>query len=254
MDIVGLIAFINALGLGNSFVEFTTLTASISIYPIIIAVVLGAVTIYLSSLSAARRASKVSPIENIRNVNDIKINKNKIKTPRIIKRLFKTGGVIAYKNLKRSNKKYRTTVISLIISIFSFISMSGLMEVTLVQNFTDFSEYYYDIKLTEGVYELNDNQIKNIINMKQVDESHVVYDNNNSFKIWEQTKFNDKIVAEYFTNEDNDKNYYSQLELLAMDSEAFKEYANELGLDSDSIGSQGILCDGFGNMKDENDK
>lgn len=61
----------------------------ISILPIIVAVLLGIVTIYLSSISSARKASKVSPIENLRNSNDIKIKSKKLKVPKIIQKYLK---------------------------------------------------------------------------------------------------------------------------------------------------------------------
>ncbi len=44
----------------------------------------------------------------------IKIKRKSYKAPKFIKKLFGVGGEIAYKNLKRSKKKYRTTVISLL--------------------------------------------------------------------------------------------------------------------------------------------
>ena len=40
-------------------------------------IILGAVTIYLSILRAAKKSSKISPIEAIRNNNEIKINSKK---------------------------------------------------------------------------------------------------------------------------------------------------------------------------------
>ena len=74
-------------------------------------------------MSSAKKASKVSPIEQLRNTKDIKISSKTLKTPKIISRVFKIGGVLAYKNLKRSKKKYRTTVISLAVSISIFIAI-----------------------------------------------------------------------------------------------------------------------------------
>lgn len=99
----------------------------VNIYSIILSIVLGFVTIYLSAFISAKRASKVSPIELLRNSANIKLNSKKLKVPNIIKSLFKTGGILAYKNLKRSKKKYRTTVISIVVSIFIFITMNSFI-------------------------------------------------------------------------------------------------------------------------------
>lgn len=94
---------------------------------IMIAAVLIAITIYLSVMVPARRASKISPIEAIRGNDDIKIKAKKLKTRKWIRKLFGIEGELALKNLKRSKKKYRTTVISLMISIILFVSVSGFV-------------------------------------------------------------------------------------------------------------------------------
>ena len=109
------------------FIRDTTFVFSVPILPILLSVALAVITIYLSVISAARKSSKISPIEAIRNNNEIKINPKKLKTPKVIGKIFGIGGEIAYKNLKRSRKKYRTTVISLVVSVAVFISLSSLL-------------------------------------------------------------------------------------------------------------------------------
>lgn len=99
----------------------------VNIFSIIVSVILGFITIYLSAFISARKASKVNPIKLLRNAEDVKIKRNKLKVPKIIQKVFKTGGVLAYKNLKRSKKKYRTTVISIAISVFIFITMNAFI-------------------------------------------------------------------------------------------------------------------------------
>lgn len=62
------------------------------------------------------------------------------------------GGEIAYKNLKRSKKKYRTTVISIIVSIVTFIAISSFIQ----YGFKMSGVYYTEIGYNISVYELND--------------------------------------------------------------------------------------------------
>ena len=93
---------------------------------IIIASVLTIITVLLSSRSAARKAAKMSPVDALRGMQDYKI-KNKIYDSKIIHKLFGIGGVIADKNLRRSSKKYRTTVISLVVSISIFIGLASIL-------------------------------------------------------------------------------------------------------------------------------
>ena len=101
-----------------------TFVFKISYLAIILAIITSIITIYLSCIKSARRASKISPIEAIRNNLDIKIKNNKLMPRKIIKKIFKTPGVLAYKNLKRNKKKYKPTVISLVVSILTFITMN----------------------------------------------------------------------------------------------------------------------------------
>lgn len=103
------------------------LTLCVSWTSIIIAMILIALTIYLSVMVPARRASKISPIEAIRQTTDIKVKAKKLKTRKWIYKVFGISGELAMKNLKRSKKRYRTTVISLVISIVLFLATSGFV-------------------------------------------------------------------------------------------------------------------------------
>lgn len=91
---------------------------------IAISVILAIITIFFSAKKSAKRAAKVSPIEAIRSNEDIKIKSKKLKSPKLVKKIFGVGGEIAYKNLKRNRKKYRTTVISIVVSVAIFIPTS----------------------------------------------------------------------------------------------------------------------------------
>lgn len=109
----------------GEYLNGAELVFSISWLAVAAAILLGALTIFLSSLNIALRASRISPIEAIRGNKDIRITgKKKSKsytTPKFIKRFFGAGGNIAWKNLKRSRKKYRTTVVSIIVSVVVYI-------------------------------------------------------------------------------------------------------------------------------------
>ena len=94
----------------------------------IVSVLVSVVTIFLSCLIPARRAGRVSAIEAIRGNHETKDFKKKKRSPKLIKRLFGIGGVIASNSLHRSRKKYRTTVISLVVSMTVFIAMFWFTE------------------------------------------------------------------------------------------------------------------------------
>ncbi len=110
--------------------EIFTIKLTLSFYPlfIIIPLIFMVIVIFFSAFIPARSASKISPIEAIRLNDDIKIKPKKIKSPKIINKLFGIEGEVAYKNIKRNKKKYRITVISLFISIVLFISFSSFLQ------------------------------------------------------------------------------------------------------------------------------
>ena len=119
-----LVKVVNALSAGwlNFALSFHT-----SLPALILAVILSIATIYFSATGSARKAAKVTPLEAIRNTKEIKIKSSKLKTPAIIGRIWGIGGVISYKNIKRNNKKYRTTVTSIVICSITFIVISYFM-------------------------------------------------------------------------------------------------------------------------------
>ena len=109
------------------------------IIPIISAIVLSAVTIFCSSFFIALRASRIPPLVAIRGNKDIKVKNNKpYRTSKLTKKLFGVGGEIASKSLKRSRKKYRTTVISIVVSVAMFIAVSAFMDYGMT-----FTDHYY---------------------------------------------------------------------------------------------------------------
>ena len=127
--------------IGKYMFEDLKFVFSVSIWPVILSIVLGSLTIYLSVLRAAKKSSKISPIEAIRNNNEIKINSKKIKSSKLVDKLFGVGGDIAYKNLKRNKKRNRTTIISIVISVAVIISLSSFLS----YGFKLTNQYYQDI-------------------------------------------------------------------------------------------------------------
>lgn len=141
------------------------------------AILLSLVTIYLSALSSARKAANISPMEAIRSSQDVKITAGNVRSPKMIRKLFGVGGEIAYKNLKRSRKKYRTTVVSMVVSIVLFLSMYAFVEYGFRYSGAYYSKMDYnlgirlfisgDVKETYKVY-------KKISGLEGIDRESIV--------------------------------------------------------------------------------
>ena len=87
-----ILVIVTNLFLTDMLTEGLKLVLSYSWIAIIFAILLGFITIYFSALRSAFKASKVSPIDSIRNSSNIKIKAKKVKSPKIIKKIFGIGG------------------------------------------------------------------------------------------------------------------------------------------------------------------
>lgn len=159
-----LIAILNSvLGDVLSGASFVFVTPTI---PIICAIVLSAVTIFCSSFFIALRASRIPPLVAIRGNKDIKVKNNKpYRTSKLTKKLFGVGGEIASKSLKRSRKKYRTTVISIVVSVAMFIAVSAFMDYGMT--FTD--HYYGNADYSYMVVGIDSKQAQTIEKMPEIE-------------------------------------------------------------------------------------
>lgn len=251
--VIVLIKIVNSIAGEFMLGNVDGIIVKISILPILLSVLLSVITIYLSALSSAKKASKVSPIDLLRNTNEIKIKSSKLKTPKIIEKLFKTGGVLAYKNLKRSKKKYRTTVISLAVSIFIFIAMSSLLANMFDVTSNYYENYDYNIMIYCRGHEQED--VDKITKLSNIDEHFVLYENEKSLKIKDLSKINEiegiELQEDGYYDEEQDKfvlsgeGKVSNLQVLALDNESWNKYVKKIGANSEKVKNTGILCDTY---------
>ena len=229
LAVVILLQVVNVL-LGDSLNEKCVF--SIPILAIIASIVISAITIYLSCILPARRASKISPIEAIRGNDDIKIKAKKVKTSKITKKLFGIGGVIASKNLKRNKKKYRTTVISLVVSISIFISLSSFLDYGGKIVNVYYKDLGYDILVYDGTIE-NYNEI---IKLDNVEEYSYSYMTEGSVDI-------NKYGSEFGKRIAKDSEETNSITIVLINNDYFKKFIEHLGIQSTNYKDIAILED-----------
>lgn len=83
------------------------------------------VTTLISAWIPARRAIKITPIDAIRQTDDVKLRGKDVRGGRLSGRLFGFEGMLAAKNFGRNRKRCRSTVFSLFLSVALFISASS---------------------------------------------------------------------------------------------------------------------------------
>lgn len=212
---------------------------SFSIIAVVVAVILGIITIYLSAFKSARKASHISPIDSIRNSAGVKINSKKIKSPKIIKKAFGMGGEISYKNLKRNKRKYRTTVISIIVSVCIFIALSSFMNMAFdtVREQLKISEYNISLYI-RNYEEKNYEKYERTTTFDNIDDSSIIRTTGFYFK---GAKYNKAYLD--FIDLTPDKNEKDYINIYTLGKEQYKKYIKSLALNYDDIKGKGILYD-----------
>lgn len=227
---------------------------SVSYLSIIVAVILGIVTIYLSAIKSANMAARLTPLDAIRATSDIKVNSKKIKCPKIIAKIFNIGGVISYKNMKRNKKKYKTAVISICICVATFIPLSYF--VSLVFSLTEmaYSDYSYDMAIYESSSNTDDfgEKIKEIAALDKVKGYSIA--RGEQLLIKDEKYITDeykKIVGpNYFVGGINEagiehEDAYYSMQIWGLDMESYSNYVKSLGLDTDYTKDKAILLNSF---------
>lgn len=226
---------------------------------IVIPVIFMIVVIGVSAFIPSRRASKVSPIEAIRQNDDIKINKKKIRTSKLVNKLFGIEGEIALKNIKRNKKKYRVTIVSLFISIVLFISFSSYMNYTLNTASSVMGEVPYDYQISYfGDDPNNDKEALDKINeiVKSSDVKEYVSYSVSNLSIIGNYTYSDEYLDFYKSAYGDDgikalnNLKYQSISILVLDDNSYNKYKKLIGIDNDSV----ILLNKFKGVSYGNNK
>lgn len=249
----------------------TLLTYGMSWSAIVISIIVSVVTIWLSCRRSAKKASKITPIEAIRSSEDVKLKAKKIKCPKIITKIFKTGGEIAYKNLKRSKKKYRTTVISIIVSVVIFIAISSFIQYGFKMSSAYYTEknynyvvYTYTTALPEDTEEFAKEQEKSLKMLTDIsnlpDVGDVSINKTNTFEMnmdekhkAELTEYGKNIKARYSESNSNQEQI-DNVNIISLSKNAYDAYLKKIGGDYETYKDGAILIDNNINLDEKGKK
>ena len=231
--IIFIFAFLEILGISlgrNLFgMEFIFST---NIYAIILIIILSCLVLYLSARKSAKKASKLSPLEAIRGNKEIKINSKKLKTPKIIKKFFGIGGVISYRNIKRNKKRYRTTIVSIIISVTLLITAISFSKYTSEVVKVYVNQENYDIFVNSDDYE----------KLKKITEDAKI--NQNRYQLYRSLSVEIVDDEEHFTEDFNKvKTGHTYCSLVSLGKQEYERYIKSLGLDYEIAKDKIILMD-----------
>lgn len=182
------------IGLLQSDAEiFNDMEVTFSTTVFVISTIVGSITVFLSAIGPALQAGKVSPLEAVRNIGEIrKESIKKVRSSRIIRKILGVEGEIAHKNLRRNRKRFIITVFSMVISIILFIT------------FSTFSDYIFkigaigtsktsDFKIFGFLGERADETYNRLIEMEDVDRVYKVQETGGEALV-KKDKINQKLI------------------------------------------------------------
>ncbi len=204
---------------------------------ILSACVVSVITIFISTYIPARKASKISAIDAIRQSADIRLTGKTVRTSKLIRRLFGIEAEIGLKNLKRNRRRYQATVFSIIISIVLFLTVSYFTanlkkSLELTQDGVN-----YDIQVSINPQaEMNGRMIDWITSRSEVTEHCFI--RKVFAKTWLKEEFVSKELRELIKADpsvlaDGEFPYY--LEIHAMDAKSLKAFAEASGANYEDI-------------------
>lgn len=206
------------------------LIVTVTPFSLIVTCIISLLTIFISTYIPARRASKVSAIDAIRQTMDIKLTRKSVKTSRLIRWIFGFEAEFGLKNLKRNKKRYMATVFSLVISIILFLSVSYFTK-AIDQTNELFNQNNYDINigfLRTDV--LSDDQQAGINDIKQlpnVTKAHLIQTTHLQAEL--DRAHVPEAVLKASDAEGEDKILY-HVNVHVFEEDALKDYAKEVGV------------------------
>ena len=221
------------------------LQIEINIYIILFSVILMLIVIFISCIKPIRMSTKIAPIEVIRQNNEIVVNCKEIK-------LQKNDGVIerqiAYKNLKRNKRKYKSITTSICIIIILIFLLSNITQ--------------YITKAVVELYPTNYNiQISAICDGEFAIDACRYFD---TLKCIDRIKhlddiMNYSILVRLYANIEKDKNILTpevyemdrdaKVTVIACEGKVFNQYLENLGLEYKDAVSSCIFIDNYNESK-----
>ncbi len=202
-------------------------------WTVLVTVLFSLITIFLSVYIPARRASRITPMDAIRLSQEVKLTGKTVKTSRFTRRLFGFEAEIALKNLKRNRKKYRATVVSLVISLVLFLTVSQY--ISLIRGSAAAVDEGYNFDISLDYYQASEAQRlaaeRDIAALEEAGE--IAF----SDRTWgaadiPKSRFTDQAVEIIQKDYEvvNDPFPYP-LGIMALDQKAFEAYAKKVGVD-----------------------
>lgn len=209
------------------------------------AAVLSWVTVYFSAAGSARKASKVSPISAIRGNDTIK-NPKRLSCPKFVGRIFGVGGTIAYRNLKRARVKYRTTVVSIVVSVAVFIGLSTFVQLISLAS----GIYYKNADYQLRVYVYGEDAYEKAVNLTKLEGVRAAEILRDGFMLVNSDEV--PYTQEYLSR--NSPTDLLDCKVIALGEAGYRRYCEKLGVTVEQAQDKAIVYAEFSETSREGEK
>lgn len=199
----------------------------VNLLSVVTAAAVALLTVLLSAWIPARRATRITAIEAIRQARDISASERPVRTSRLTLRLFGLEGMLAKKYFRRNRKKYRATVLSLFMSIVLFISANSFCTYLKESVIGVFEEEEYDIvySMSQDVRETAEPEelLRVLSGTKGVERAALL------LHTWANAVFEESVLSEEYLAAGGGCEV--SVYLYSVDDETFNAYLTDHGLD-----------------------
>lgn len=200
---------------------------------ILVAILFSILTITISAYLPAKRSSRISPMDAIRQTQDLKLKSKNVKTSKLTRLIFGFEAELGLKNLKRNKRRYKSTIFSLVISIVLFLSVSSLSFFTQKSTELALQDASYDVRVmvtSSATAEDKMGFYTGISKLEYIDEYAIqqkMYTSSSVDSHFLQNEF--KKILEQICGKS--ETYSLQFTITSVDELALKKYAKESGVD-----------------------
>ncbi|RDY26140.1 ABC transporter permease [Romboutsia weinsteinii] len=261
---IGIYIIVNMVVKRHMGLDFIEIDSRITLSIVVWVILATFVTIIISTIRPAFKASTSSPLDSIKGVYASKNNTAKSRKNKFIRKILGVEGELAYKNLRSSNKEFILTMLTLSISLVLFIVLTGyvysfLKGTSIIDNkkFTDAKIYAYsylneenqdmDYRLKENLSnidenrkilkdikaELKNNKVVKDIYLEDVYQKDIMIENIGDFN----TQFETTYIQR---NNEIDNTLFHNGQIIVYDGDSFNKI-------KDSIQGENINLESFDN-------
>ncbi len=200
---------------------------------LIVASAVSILTIFISTYIPAKKASNISAIDAIRQTADIKLSRRKVKTSKIVRKIFGIEAEFGLKNLKRNKRRYQAVVLSLVVSIVLFLTVSFFtnqlrQSTEALQDGVNYDIVIHSYNFNNYAEVFNDDFINNITSLEEIGKHSLIY--------------TPQIMIGKFKKQQLPESLYDKLgsddlnvHLQVLDEKSIKTYAKENGVSYASL-------------------